>query len=112
MTINAHSWDAGGKWAPTIHVCKLYTQCVQTVYAMLLSHLEDIHARYSSKMEGFQSHLGAWFPNTLCPYSTYCRPWLNTRAHKLVYTRGKELFQLSLGDPLNLVENYRMTAWE
>ena len=56
-------------------------------------------------MECFECHLGSWFSNTLSSNGSHCRPRLNTGTHKLVYTRRKELLQLGLSDPLNLVED-------
>lgn len=65
----------------------------------------DIHAGYSGKMEGLQRHLRAWLSNTLCPHGPHSCAGLNTRAHKLVYARGKKPLQLGSSNSLNLVEN-------
>lgn len=65
----------------------------------------DIHAGYTSKVEGLQGHLGAWLPNALSPHCPYCCARLNSSTHELVHTCGEELLQLSLSDPLDLVQN-------
>ena len=67
---------------------------------------EDIHAGYTSKVEGFQCHLCAWFPNALGSHCPYGCTRLNASPHELVHTRCEELLQLSFGDPLDLIQNW------
>ena len=65
----------------------------------------DIHAGYTSKMEGLQGHLSSWLPNALSSHCPHCCARLDSGTHELVHTSGEEFLQLSLGDPLDLVQN-------
>lgn len=65
---------------------------------------EDIHAGDPRKVEGFESHLRARFPDALRSYCPHCSSRFNSCTHELIHTSGDKLLELSLCDTLQLIQ--------